>query len=69
MASLSPSTAAIAEAEQLVLDLKGHTGSQADQVKAVRQLDKLRCLLHKGPDALMFQAYPVCRARHVTAGA
>ncbi|CEJ81074.1 hypothetical protein VHEMI01224 [[Torrubiella] hemipterigena] len=49
---------AIAAAEQLLLDLKNHTGSPADQAKAVRQLDKLRCLVHTGFDALMFQAYP-----------
>ncbi|KXX75979.1 Demethylsterigmatocystin 6-O-methyltransferase [Madurella mycetomatis] len=58
MASNSPDAALIAEAEQLVLDLKTHSGSPTDQTKAVRRLDKLRCLLHKGPDALMFQAYP-----------
>ncbi len=50
---------AIAAAEQIVIDLKSHAGSALDQAKVVRQLDRLRCLVHKGPDALMFQAYPV----------
>lgn len=59
MTSLVPSSVVIAEAEQLVLDLKDHSGSLADQSKTVRQCDKLRCLLHQGQDALMFQAYPV----------
>ncbi|CAJ2508716.1 Uu.00g137420.m01.CDS01 [Anthostomella pinea] len=58
MTSLIPDASVIAEAEQLVLSLKGHAGSAADQAKAVRQLDRLRCLLHKGPDALMSQSYP-----------
>lgn len=68
MASPSPlpDAALLAEAEQLVQLLKSHTGSPADQSKAVRQLDKLRCLLHKGPDALMFHAYPVCPMAPVT---
>jgi hypothetical protein len=57
--SLVPDPSVIAEAEQLVLSLKSHVGSPADQAKTVRQLDKLRCLIHKGPDALMFQSYPV----------
>jgi hypothetical protein len=55
----SPNSAIIAEAEQLVADLKSHTGSPVDQIKAVRQLDKLRCLVHNGFDALLFQAQPV----------
>jgi hypothetical protein len=59
MAPLIPSSSIIAEAEQLVLNLKDHSGSPTDQSKAVRQLEKLRCLLHTGPDALMYQAYPV----------
>ncbi|KAI0111116.1 O-methyltransferase [Nemania sp. FL0031] len=58
MSSLAPDAAVISEAEELVLKLKSHTGSHADQIGAVRQLDKLRCLLHRGPDALMFQSYP-----------
>ncbi|KAL9037588.1 MAG: hypothetical protein Q9180_003637 [Flavoplaca navasiana] len=58
MASLIPSPSVIADAEQLVLSLKSHSGSPADQAKTVRQIDKLRCLLHTGQDALMFQAYP-----------
>ena len=59
MESLVPDPSVIAEAMQLVSSLESHTGSPADQVKVVRQLDKLRCLLYTGPDALMFQAYPV----------
>lgn len=59
MASLIPSPSVIAEAEHLVLSLKSHSGSAADQAKTVRQIDKLRCLLHTGQDALMFHAYPV----------
>ncbi|RYP42280.1 hypothetical protein DL767_000444 [Monosporascus sp. MG133] len=58
MASSVPSPSVIAEAEELLLSLKSHAGSRADQAKAVRQLDKLRCLLHQGPDALMFHAHP-----------
>lgn len=50
---------AIVAAEQIILDMKSHTGSALDQAKVVRQLDKLRCLVHKGPDALIFQSYPV----------
>lgn len=64
MTSLIPDAAIIAEAERLVLTLKTHAGSLADQTRAVRQLDKLRCLLHSGPDALMFHAQPVCRCTH-----
>lgn len=60
MASSVPDVAVVAEAERLVSILKSHTGSPADQAKAVRQLEKLRCLLHTGSDALMFQALPVC---------
>ncbi|RYP17995.1 hypothetical protein DL765_004214 [Monosporascus sp. GIB2] len=58
MSSLVPDAAVITEAEQLVSSLKAHRGSAADQAAAVRQLDKLRCLLHSGPDALQFQALP-----------
>lgn len=60
MASLVPDEAVVAEAELLVSTLKSHTGSPADQTKAVRQLDRLRCLLHTGTDALIFQTLPVC---------
>ncbi|KAK0728822.1 O-methyltransferase [Lasiosphaeria miniovina] len=49
---------AIAEAEQLVLDLKRHTGSAAARATVVRRLDTLRCLVHGGLDALLFQARP-----------
>ncbi|KAI1824146.1 O-methyltransferase [Xylaria intraflava] len=56
--SAVPDAAVIREAEELVLKLKSHGGSHADQIGAVRQLDKVRCLLHQGPDALMFQSYP-----------
>jgi hypothetical protein len=66
MASPAPDPSVIVAAEELILSLKGHTGSAADQAKAVRQLDKLRCLLHQGPDALMFQAYPVCPSSTLT---
>lgn len=55
--SISPE--AIAAAEQLVADLKGHSGSVRDQASVVRQLERLRCLVQTGPDALMFQSYPV----------
>ncbi|KAF3766640.1 O-methyltransferase [Cryphonectria parasitica EP155] len=58
MASLVPAPAVVAEAERLVSILRSHSGSPADQAKAVRQLDKLRCVLHTGSDALMFQALP-----------
>ncbi|KAK3988693.1 O-methyltransferase [Cladorrhinum sp. PSN332] len=49
---------AIAEAEQLVLALKSHTGSPADQANLVQRLDKLRCLVHSPLDAMLFQARP-----------
>ncbi|KAI0172761.1 O-methyltransferase [Hypoxylon sp. FL1284] len=58
MVSPIPDAAVIREAERLVLSLKNHAGSPADQTKVVRQLDKLRCLLHQGQDALMFQTHP-----------
>lgn len=53
----------VAEAEQLLLDLKNHTGSPADQAKALRQVNKLRCHLENGPDALMSHSFPVGIAR------
>ncbi|KAJ8124216.1 hypothetical protein ONZ43_g9 [Nemania bipapillata] len=58
MPSFVPDAAIIHEAEELVFRLKSHAGSHADQIGVVRQLDKIRCLLHQGPDALMFQSYP-----------
>ena len=54
-----PNANAIAEAEQLVLDLKSHTGSPAAQAKIVQRVDKLRCLIHTGLDTLLFHARPV----------
>lgn len=57
--ALVPDPSVIAEAEQLVLDLKNHTGLPADQAKTLRQVNKLRCHLEKGPDALMYHSFPV----------
>nr|BAZ95833.1 o-methyltransferase cpaK [Curvularia pallescens] len=50
---------AIAEAEALLQSLKNHSGGPEDQAKAVRQLEKLRCAIHTGFDALLFQAQPL----------
>jgi hypothetical protein len=60
MASI-PSKTAIAEAERLVFSLKTHSGSPSDQAEVVRQLEKVRCHVHQGPDAMMFHAFPVRR--------
>jgi hypothetical protein len=51
----------IAEAEQLLLGLKNHNGGPAYQAKVVRQLEKIRCLVHNGFDSLLFHAQPVRR--------
>jgi hypothetical protein len=49
----------ISEAETLLHNLKTHNGGPADQAKAVRQLEKLRCRLQTGSDALLFHSQPV----------
>ncbi|EDU47091.1 O-methyltransferase [Pyrenophora tritici-repentis] len=48
----------IAEAEKLLLSLKTHNGGAKDQAKALRHLEKLRCMIHTGFDALLFHAQP-----------
>lgn len=57
--ALVPDPSVIAEAEQLVLDLKNHTGLPVDQAKTLRQVNKLRCHLEKNSDALMYHSFPV----------
>ena len=61
--ALTPDPSVVAEAEQLLLDLKNHTGSPADQANTLRQVNKLRCHLENGPDALMCHSFPVRIAR------
>lgn len=58
MASI-PDPSTIADAEQLVLDLKNDTGSAASHARTMRQMNKLRCRLEQGPDALMHHSFPV----------
>lgn len=62
--ALTADPSVVAEAEQLLFDIKDHTGSPADQAKTLRQVNKLRCHLENGPDALMSHSFPV-RVAHV----
>ncbi|KAI0469851.1 hypothetical protein GGR56DRAFT_679072 [Xylariaceae sp. FL0804] len=48
----------IEDAEQLVSDLKSHSGSPLDQTKLLQRVDSLRCRLQQGPEAMMFHAFP-----------
>ncbi|RMZ66114.1 O-methyltransferase B [Pyrenophora seminiperda CCB06] len=55
----------IAEAEALLLTLKNHNGDPAQQQKAIRHLEKLRCSMYNGFDTLLFHAQPILPAINV----
>lgn len=63
--SLVSSDLALAEAEQLVADLKAQRDSPAQQATVLQRVDKLRCLLQTGLDSLLFHARPVCSPQTV----
>lgn len=52
----SPNALAIAEAEQLLADLKSNSDSPVTHARTLQRLDQLRCLLQSGLDSLLFHA-------------
>nr|ARP51718.1 SAM-dependent O-methyl transferase [Phyllosticta cirsii] len=48
----------LAEAEQLVADLKAQPHSPLQHAKVLQRIDKLRCLFQTGLDSLLFHARP-----------
>lgn len=55
----SPREIILAEAEQLVADLKADSSSPLEHAKILERIDRIRCRFQTGLDSLLYHARPV----------